>query len=80
MTREERLAQFEAECAQQEAEYNEREAEMLRLLEWKRIEKTLAGLYRARYAGDKTILTAQRIDRFERLQQCLLGSPAALAG
>ncbi|MET7746755.1 hypothetical protein [Streptomyces sp. NPDC005385] len=73
MTREERLAEFEAEHA-------EWEAELLRLMEWKAIEKTLAGLYRARYAGDMTVLTAQRIDRFERLQQALLGSPAALAG
>ncbi|MFD6818835.1 hypothetical protein ACFWC5_00500 [Streptomyces sp. NPDC060085] len=73
MTREQRIAQLEAE-------HQEWEAEMLRLMEWKRIEKTLAGLYRARYAGDKTVLTAQRIDRFERLQQCLLGSPQALAG
>jgi hypothetical protein len=56
------------------------EAEMLRLLEWKALEKKLAAAYRARYTGDDSVLTATRIDRLERLQQAFLGAPQALAG
>ena len=69
MTREE----FDAQCQADEAE-------LLRLFEWKQIEKALSALYRARHAGDDSMLTRQRIDRWERLQQAFLGAPEALAG
>ncbi|MEU0423904.1 hypothetical protein ABZ235_09830 [Streptomyces canus] len=67
------LDDFNAQC---EAD----EAEMLRLMEWKTIDKNLSAAYRARYAGDNSVLTATRIDRLERLQQAFLGAPQALAG
>jgi len=65
--------QWEAQCAADEAE-------LLRAVEWHRVEKSLAALYRARFTGDTSLLTQQKIDRWERVQQAMMGSPEALAG
>ncbi|ASQ95526.1 hypothetical protein CGL27_22845 [Streptomyces sp. 11-1-2] len=61
--------------AAQEAE----EAAFYRECEWKRIERTLSVLYvRQRLEGD-SVLLRQRVDRLERLQQALCGSPEQLS-
>jgi hypothetical protein len=65
--------EFEAQCAADEAE-------LLRLLEWKAIERSLSACYRAQHLGDDSVLTRQRIRRLEALQQCMLGNAGALAG
>ncbi|ALV35744.1 hypothetical protein [Streptomyces sp. CdTB01] len=64
--------EFQAQC-------DADEAELLRLMEWRAIEKSLSALYRARYAGDDSTLTRQKIERYEALQQALMGNPEALA-
>lgn len=71
MTRAERVAQFET----QEAEF---EAAMLRREEWVRITRTLDALYRAKQAGNHSVLINQKIARYEALQQALMGFPEAL--
>jgi hypothetical protein len=62
--------------ADEHTNYFGRETELA--IEWRRLCRKLDGLYAAQRAGDKTVLTGQRIAQLERLQACLLGDPAAL--
>lgn len=61
--------------AAQEAE----EAAFYREVEWKRITRTLEGLYGAVRAGDGSTITRERIGRLEALLAALQGFPEALA-
>ncbi|MDN0198095.1 hypothetical protein [Streptomyces sp. S.PNR 29] len=71
MTREHRIAQWQA---QQDAE----DAVFERELEWRQITRRLDALYAAQAAGDGSTYTRQRIGRLEALQQTLMGQPEAL--
>ncbi|MER6531589.1 hypothetical protein [Streptomyces sp. NPDC001508] len=73
MTREQRIAQWQA---QQDAD----EAAFRTELEYRRITRRLDALYAALRAGDDSVLTRQRIARLEALQQAFMGFPEALAG
>ncbi|MBT3153067.1 hypothetical protein HTV45_19715 [Streptomyces sp. CHD11] len=48
-------------------------------IEWRHITRRLDTLYAAQFAGDTSVLTAQRIRQYEALQMALCGSPEALA-
>ncbi|WP_409470769.1 hypothetical protein [Streptomyces sp. HC307] len=50
-----------------------------RQIEMRRITRKLDALYAAQAAGDSSVLTRQRVERLEALQQALMGFPAALA-
>jgi hypothetical protein len=50
-----------------------------RAAEFRRLTRTLDGLYAAQAGGDDSILTRQRVDRMERLAQALCGFPARLS-
>lgn len=69
MTRAEFLAQAEEERAAWEREF-----------EFRAISSQLDKLYERQAAGDASTYVAQRVDRLERVQQCLMGQPEMLAG
>lgn len=50
-----------------------------RAAEWRRLTRKLNALYAAQFAGDDSVLTAQRVARLEALQACLMGNPEALS-
>lgn len=49
------------------------------VIEWRRIKRRLDTLYAAQAAGDRTLLTRQKVERLEALQAALLGNPEAMA-
>ena len=69
MTRAEFRAQAEEERAAWEREF-----------EFRAISRQLEKLYERQAAGDASTYVAQRVDRLERVQQCLMGQPQMLAG
>ncbi|MFE4577335.1 hypothetical protein [Streptomyces chartreusis] len=71
MTREQRIAQWQAK---QDAD----EAALRTEVEYRHITRRLDALYAAQRAGDDTVLTRQRIGRLEALQQAFMGQPQAL--
>ncbi|OEJ39026.1 hypothetical protein AR457_23150 [Streptomyces agglomeratus] len=55
------------------------EAAWYREVEFRRITRTLDGLYDRQRAEGDSVLLRQRVGRLEALQQALMGFPAALS-